>query len=53
MKKSVEKAIGKMARLEQAAQKKPPSILKTMQEHKEQAQPPQEKKAPAASRAER
>lgn len=53
MKNSVEKAINQVARLEQAAQKKPPSILKTMQEHKEQAQPPQEKKAPAASRAER
>lgn len=53
MKNSVEKAISQVARLEQAAQKKPPSILKTMQKHKEQSQPPQEKKAPAASRVER
>ena len=48
MKKSVEKAIDRVSRLEQAAEKKP-SILKTMQEHKEKAQPPQEKAAPAVS----
>lgn len=53
MKKSVEKAINQIERLEQVVQKKPPSILKTMQEYKEQAQPPQEKKAPAASREDR
>ena len=48
IKKSVEKAIDRVSRLEQAAEKKP-SILKTMQEHKEKAQPPQEKAAPAVS----
>lgn len=53
MKKSVEKAINRVSRLEQAAQEKPPSILKTMREHKEKAQPPQERAAPAANRDER
>lgn len=43
MKNSVEKAIGNMARLEQAAQKKPHSVLKTLQEHKEQM--PSQKKS--------
>lgn len=48
MKKSVEKAIDRVSRLEQAAEKKP-SILKTMQEHKEKTAPSQEKSAPAVA----
>lgn len=49
MKNSVEKTIDSFARLEQTAQKKPPSILKTMRMHKEKIQPPKERAAPAAS----
>lgn len=52
MKKSVEKAIDNMARLEQTAQKRPPSILKSLREHKEQA-PPQARKVREATREER
>lgn len=48
MKKSVEKAIDRVSRLEQAAEKKP-SIIKNIKEHKEKAPPPQEKAAPAVS----
>lgn len=49
MKNSVEQSIASMARLEQAAQRKPPSILKAMRTHKEQIQTPRKRAAPAAS----
>lgn len=49
MKNSMEKSIDTFARLEQAAQKKPPSILKTMRRHKENIQQPKKRTAPAVS----
>lgn len=48
MKKSVEKAIDRVSRLEQTAEKKP-SIIKNIQEHKEKAPSPKEKAAPAVA----
>ena len=52
MKKSVEKALDSLARLEQSAQRKP-SVLKTMRENGGKVQPPKEKAAPAADHGER
>lgn len=48
MKRGVEKAIDRISRLEQAAERKP-SIIKNIQEHREKAPPPQEKAAPAVA----
>lgn len=47
MRSGVDKAIGSLSRLEQTAEKKP-SILKTMQEHKETTHPKKAKAAPEA-----
>lgn len=52
MRSGVNKAIDNLARLEQSAQKKP-SILKAIQQHKEQAQPVRENVALAMSHNER
>ncbi|MBS6956184.1 MAG: hypothetical protein KH230_23490 [Enterocloster asparagiformis] len=50
--KSLDKAVSSLDRLEHAAEKKP-SILKTMQEHETKKPPKKEKTAPAAAHDER
>lgn len=49
---SLDKAVASLDRLERAAERQP-SILKTMQEHKETSPPKKEKTAPAAAHDER